>query len=158
EAHALIERLSARLAEKEEALAQRDEEIEQLEAKLEKLIRRQFGKSSEKLSEEQLALCFEDLETGIAAARAKAESSNLTLKAKRQSSKRGRLPDTIARVEILVDVEHKTCPCCGGELHVIGEDKSERLDTIPAQHRVLVTRRPKYGCRACGDGVVQVHG
>jgi transposase len=29
----------------------------------------------------------------------------------------------------------------------IGEDVSERLDVIPAQLRVLVTRRPKYACR-----------
>jgi transposase len=40
-------------------------------------------------------------------------------------------------------------------MHVIGEEKSERLDVIPAQHRVLVTRRPKYGCRACAGAVVQ---
>jgi hypothetical protein len=32
---------------------------------------------------------------------------------------------------------------------------SERLDVIPAQFRVIVTRRPKYACRACTDGVVQ---
>jgi transposase len=38
---------------------------------------------------------------------------------------------------------------------VIGEDRSERLDIVPAQVRVLVTRRPKYACRACTDGVVQ---
>lgn len=35
------------------------------------------------------------------------------------------------------------------------EDKSERLDMVPAQFRVLVTRRPKYACRACGEGVRQ---
>jgi len=40
-------------------------------------------------------------------------------------------------------------------LHKIGEDVSERLDIIPAQFRVLVTRRPKYACRACEEGVVQ---
>jgi transposase len=40
-------------------------------------------------------------------------------------------------------------------LHRIGEDRSERLDIVPAQFRVLVTRRPKYGCRTCEDGVVQ---
>ena len=38
---------------------------------------------------------------------------------------------------------------------MIGEEKSERLDVIPAQHRILVTRRPKYGCRACAGAVVQ---
>jgi transposase len=31
----------------------------------------------------------------------------------------------------------------------IGEDTSERLDVIPAQFRVIVTRRPKLACRAC---------
>lgn len=40
-------------------------------------------------------------------------------------------------------------------LHCIGEDVSERLDVVPAQFRVLITRRPKYVCRACTDGVVQ---
>jgi transposase len=40
-------------------------------------------------------------------------------------------------------------------LHQIGEDISERLDVIPAQFRVLVTRRPKYACRACEEGVTQ---
>jgi transposase len=38
---------------------------------------------------------------------------------------------------------------------VIGEDVSERLDRIPAKLRVIVTRRPKYACRACTDGVTQ---
>ena len=40
-------------------------------------------------------------------------------------------------------------------MHRIGEDKSERLDIMPAQFRVLVTIRPKYACRQCEDGVVQ---
>lgn len=47
------------------------------------------------------------------------------------------------------------CACCGGALHRIGEDRSERLDVVPAQYRVLVTVRPKLGCRACGDGIAQ---
>ncbi|WP_246756999.1 IS66 family transposase zinc-finger binding domain-containing protein [Bradyrhizobium neotropicale] len=39
----------------------------------------------------------------------------------------------------------------------IGEDVSKRLDVIPAQWRVLVTRRPKYVCRRCSGAVVQAH-
>ncbi|MGV7219627.1 IS66 family transposase zinc-finger binding domain-containing protein [Bradyrhizobium sp. UFLA05-112] len=39
----------------------------------------------------------------------------------------------------------------------IGEDVSKRLDVIPAQWRVLVTRRPKYICRRCSGPVVQAH-
>ena len=37
----------------------------------------------------------------------------------------------------------------------IGEDRTERLDIIPAQLRVIVTVRPKYACRTCTDGVIQ---
>ena len=40
-------------------------------------------------------------------------------------------------------------------MHVIGEDISERLDVVPAQYRVIRTRRPKYACRACESAVVQ---
>src|SRR3546814_9324793 len=39
----------------------------------------------------------------------------------------------------------------------IGEDVSERLDVIPAQFRVLVTRRPKYACRRCSGALAQAH-
>ena len=41
-------------------------------------------------------------------------------------------------------------------MHVIGEEKApQRLDKIPAQYQVVVTHRPKYGCRACEGAVVQ---
>jgi transposase len=40
-------------------------------------------------------------------------------------------------------------------LHQIGEDVSERLDVVPTTFRVLVTRRPRYGCRSCESAVVQ---
>ena len=36
-----------------------------------------------------------------------------------------------------------------------GEDVSERLDIVPAQFRVIVTRRPKYACRDYEAGIVQ---
>jgi transposase len=68
---------------------------------------------------------------------------------------RGALPAHLPRIETVLDIDDKTCRCCHGELHRIGEDKSERLDIVPAPLRVLVTRRPKYACRTCEDGVVQ---
>jgi len=49
---------------------------------------------------------------------------------------------------MMVDVEDQNCPCCGGLLHIIGEDRAERLDIIPAQFRVLVIRRPNTPRRA----------
>ena len=55
----------------------------------------------------------------------------------------------------VVDIADKTCGCCGAPLHTIGEDRSEMLDYVPAQIRVQVIRRPRYGCRACEGAVVQ---
>ena len=55
----------------------------------------------------------------------------------------------------MVEPKNMTCPWCGGVVHVIGEDRSESLDVIPAQYQVIVTRRPKYACRACAAAVVQ---
>ena len=49
----------------------------------------------------------------------------------------------------MIEPESKVCPCCGGDLHVIGEDRSERLDKVPTRLKVIVTRRPKYACRTC---------
>ena len=50
--------------------------------------------------------------------------------------------------EIIIDVADKTCACCGSLKHRIDEDVSERLDVMPAQFKVIVTRRPKYACQA----------
>jgi transposase len=76
-------------------------------------------------------------------------------RARQRRTNRGALRAHLPRIEIVVDIDDKSYRCCQGELHRIGEDKSERLDIVPAQFRVLVTRRPKYACRACEDGVVQ---
>jgi transposase len=58
-------------------------------------------------------------------------------------------------VEVVIEPASTACPCCAGAMHVIGEDVSKRLDVVPAQYQVLVTRRPKYACRACEGRVVQ---
>lgn len=147
-AHEMIARLT-------EALATRDVEVERLKGIIKKLQRSQFGKSSEKLDPDQLRLALEDIEMALAAAEAEAESALPREHRKpRMPQKRIELPEHLPRVEILVDIEDKTCSC-GKPLHVIGEDRAERLDVVPAQHRVLVTRRPKYACRACENGVAQ---
>ena len=61
--------------------------------------------------------------------------------------------EKMERVEEVIEPE-LSCTC-GAKRHVIGEDISERLDIIPAQFRVIVTRRPKYACRSCEGGITQ---
>ena len=59
------------------------------------------------------------------------------------------------RAETVVDVDDKAYLSCASALLLIGDDRAERLDIVPARLRVLVVRRPKYACRACEDVVVQ---
>ena len=75
--------------------------------------------------------------------------------ASRRSAIAAPCPPNLPRVEVIVDVEDKACACCGGSLHRIGEDQAEMLDYVPAQFRVRLIRRPRYGCRACENAVVQ---
>lgn len=129
---------------------------EQLEGFLAALRRNRFGARSERLDPDQLNLGLEEIEQEIGAASAAAERLAGS-PARRQPRARnlGHLPDHLPRIERIVDIADKRCPCCCGDLHPIGEDLAERLDVVPAQFRVLVTRRPKYACRSCEGTVVQ---
>ncbi len=127
-----------------------------LRAIIEAMQRHRFGRRSEQLNADQLGLGLEDTEQALAAADAKEENQKASpARTSRRRVDRGALPAHLPRVETLIDIEHKACPCCAGELHRIGEDVAERLDVIPAQFRVLVVRRPKYACRACLGTVLQ---
>jgi transposase len=133
-------------------------ESERLRQIIKELQRHRFGRRAETLPEDQMLLGLEDVEQTAASDEATADQSapaDRAARAAKRRTNRGSLPAHLPRIEIVVDIDDKTCPCCEGELHRIGEDKSERLDLVPAQFRVLVTRRPKYACRRCEDGVMQ---
>ena len=133
-------------------------ESERLRQIIKEMQRHRFGRRAETLPEDQMLLGLEDVEQMAASDAAIADQSAPTeraARAEKRRTNRGSLPAHLPRVDIDDDIDSRTCPCCQGELHRIGEDKSERLDIVPAQFRVLVTRRPKYACRRCEDGVVQ---
>lgn len=134
----------------------KDERIERLEKLVAAFKHAAFGRRSEKSNPEQFELALEDLETAIAAIHAEEDAEDRAAKrpAKQRAANRGSLPKHLPRIEEMIEPASMTC-VCGGCLHCIGEDVSERLDIIPAQFRVIVTRRPKYACRSCTDGVVQ---
>ena len=129
--------------------------------------RYRFGRRAESLPEDQLLLALEDVEQNEAEAAAETEAKSSSVQpegARKRRANRGALPAHLPRVETLVDVDDKTCPCCKGALHRIGEDVSERLDVVPAQLRVLVVhpqvrlprlrerRRPVVRARAADRG------
>src|SRR5689334_19291352 len=153
-------------AEHDAVLAERDAarteceaaqaEVEKLRLLIRQLQRGRIGRRSEKLDPDQLQLGLEDLEQAAEAAQEAASRGSNTPRSPRPRRRNlGALPAHLPRVEVLVDLEDKSCPCCGGVMHVIGEDASEMLDIVPAVLRVRVIRRPRYGCRACGGTVVQ---
>ena len=155
DADALRALLLAERANYAAIVAERDKLIirnARLEAINAEIRRALFGRKSERITEDQLALALEELETSLAKAEAEEEKADPALKAagkrKRRASRDESL-DHLPHEEVVIEPESKACPCCGGELHVIGEDRSKRLDKVPAKVRVIVIRRPKYACRSC---------
>jgi hypothetical protein len=107
-------------------------EIERLQLLLAGLRRNRFGRRSEQLDDDTLQQGIEDLEQSVAeqqagldAAAAATETSKsepdaapASPRAKPAKRNRGALPAHLPRVELIVDVEDKACPCCGGTMHV----------------------------------------
>lgn len=93
-----------------------------------------FGRKSEKADPEQFDLALEDLETAIATVHAEDEADSPSGKPHPKScaANRGSLPAHLPRMEEIIEPESLTY-ACGGCLHCIGEDVSERLDVIAAQ-------------------------
>lgn len=145
---------AARKAAEEKASSEQ-EGRERLERLLQELRRALYGRRSEKIDADQLQLALEDIETAIAIIDAEGDAKARTEERPRRKrdTNRGSLPLHLPRVEVTVEPETTAC-ACGTAMHVIGEDVSERLDIIPAQFRVLVTRRPRYACRSC-ENIVQ---
>ena len=150
------------------AAVQRDVQVSELAAEndklralIQRLLRHRFGRRSEQLSPEQLHLAIEDLEQD-AAERETAEEMAAASEGQRQQRRTARpqrnlgaLPAHLPRDEVVIDIDDRSCPCCGGALHLIDETRTEMLDMVPAQLRVKVIRRPRYGCRTCEEAVVQ---
>lgn len=104
-------------------------------------------------------IVLQDIEDAVAALEAAEDRANPRTWEKRTTERRanrGRLSEHLpCLVEILMPAA-TCCPFCKGDLFEIGRDESQRLDVVPAQYRVIVTRRPKLACRAC-HGVVLQH-
>lgn len=139
-----------------DAMREANKHLEHLIAEVNQAV---HGKRSKKLSEDERQLAFEDLEVAVAEFETQqdeqAQPQASPLRAVRHN--RGNLPKELSRIEKVIEPDSLDCPCgCGcGEMHRIGAGRTERLDIIPAQIRVIVTVRPKYACRACAEGVTQ---
>jgi len=143
---ALVRDMAAVVERGDAELQRRGTEIERLQAIIKQLQRMQYGRRSERLDPDQLALGLEDLDADLA--RLSEDRPVIIEKAQAEPAKRRPLPDHLPRDEVRLDVD-AACPCCGGAMHPAGESVSEMLDWIPAELRVKRIVRPKYACRSC---------
>ena len=117
-----------------EALA----EIARLTLRIAGLERHRFGRKSEQLGDDAIQRQSEELEQSLAEQSAQLEAVAKILEQQvpdpspRPAPKRNRgaLPAHLPRIEVIVDVEDRSCPCCGKPLHVIGDDRAEMLRTL----------------------------
>ena len=144
------ELLRAERAEFIEQLKQRDRKIDDLQHQVQALLRRYYGRSSEKMDPNQ-RLLFEDLIDKAIPERPGDDAARAPVAPKRQGQGHGRrrLPSNLAREKIIYDLpeEEKTCPCCGKLRHIIGKETHEQLDYIRAKVKVIEHIRLTYGWR-----------
>jgi len=148
-----IETLKKMLLERDKRIAKLERVNQKLEDKLQQLLEqynlaqyKKYSPSSESyqgdgevLNEaEQLA---DEEQAQPEATQAEAE--------KPAKPRRPRIAAELPRVEVIHDIDNKTCVCCGHALHRMGEEVSEQIEFIPAQIRVIKNVRPKYSCRVC---------
>jgi transposase len=140
-----------RIAALERRVAVLTRENERLETFLAVLRHRIFGRSSERMSPDQLSLL--DTPAPAPADPGAAEPSGEDTSRQRRRSRGGRrpLPDSLPRVTREILPASTQCPCCSREMARIGQDESKQLHLVPAHAEVHVTVRPKFACRACGE-------
>lgn len=140
-------------------------QVEKLQLRIDKLLRKQFGQSSERFEEEAQGLLFsvEDLEIGMAynqalldaAADAAAKAAGLESPRKpgidKDRPRRKPLPEDLPVQDIHYPAPGgENCRVCGSGMRHVGDDVSETLEIIPRQLVRLRHIRPKYAC-SCSD-------
>lgn len=153
-----VAQLSARLSSLERA---RDERIALLEEENRWLKSQLFGRSSEKrtvdeTSPDQARLLFNEAEVTAHTPAAERAPESLAIPThERKKPGRKALPAELPRVEVIHDLpdNEKYCAQDGTVLTLMGDERAEQLDYVPAKLRVIRHIRLKYACPCCKLGV-----
>ena len=137
--------------------------IRLMQHQMDNLLKRVYGRSSEKIDPDQLLMqeMLLDLEKSMPPAVIAPPVVVETVVKEHIRHKHGRspLPEHLARVEHVLDIsEDKNVCFCGKALKRIGAAVTERIDCQPALLFVNAYVRPKYACPDCncdGCGVQQ---
>lgn len=124
-------------------------QLTNLQQQMEQMLRRLYGRKSEKIDPNQLmfdSIIIESLNQNQDAQGATLETE--VVKTRKPSHHHGRvpIPEHLERVEILLDIpeEQKICPETGKPLQVINIEVSEKLEYRPGKLIVNVYKRPQY--------------
>lgn len=148
-----IASLQELLSEKNHEIAELRQKVEWLTEQFRLMQARQFGVSSEKISQvsDQLSL-FNEAEATANPAAPEQELEQITYKRKRQKGKREADFSGLPTEQIIHELpeNERICPDCGGLLHACGHDVARReLTCIPAQYKVTEHIQTVYSCRHC---------
>lgn len=146
-----------------ELIAHLAAENRQLQARVDWLARKLFGRSSERLAAGELEFFGEAFapakndNDNSAQNSARAAEEAKAAEPQRRGGGRHPLPADLPRQRLVHDVpeEAKICAECGREKKRIGEEVSEQLEFVPASTFVIEHVCPKYACAHCRGGVVQ---
>jgi transposase len=151
-----IEQLRLHNEELTKKLHASQRQTKMLQHQVEQLLKRLYGRRSEKLDPNQLMfdpLILEALNQPETDSKLLCELPVDAKPAPQKSNKTSRrhpgripIPEHLERVEIVLDIpeEEKICPETGKPLKKIGEEVSEKLEYRPGKLIVNVYKRPKY--------------
>jgi len=154
---AMIAALQAENEKMSASLRAHDLLVQALRARIAKLQKQAFGANSEKIEREieQLELALEGLQVAMSEDDNGPHDESDTEKAspggetdRKRPRRRPRVSESTPRERRELD-PGDSCPDCGGDLRVVGEDVSELLDMITAQLKVIEIARVKKSCRRC---------
>jgi transposase len=136
-----------------QGMVERDHEIAKLRTIIASANRAKHGPKTETLSSTQYPLSFE---LPPVAAPLSTEEKQVVAHTRKIARGRKPLPDSLEREEIVYLPEETHCPCCNEELVKIGEYRTEELEKIPAQLKVIEHIRPRLACARCKEAGVVV--
>ena len=140
--------LKGLVVELAQALHDEQQQGARLREQLERLLRRLYGRRSERLDPSQLILFGQD--QNLPAPIAKTTSTDPSGR-RRTSHGRQRLPEHLPRQEVRYELPEaeRACPCCGQVRVALGEEVSEQVEYVPASLIVRRHVRVRYVCHQC---------
>lgn len=157
QANEIIVQQGSHIQKLTEKLESTQHQLTTLQHQMEQMIRRLYGRKSERLDPNQMmfdSIVIESLNQG--AQEPPPETKAPVAKPVRKASNHhGRvpIPEHLERVEILLDIpeEQKLCPKTGKPLKVISVEVSEKLEYRPGKLIVNVYKRPQYALPESSD-------